>query len=109
MPGPMHLFSGSSVSQNRGCEQTSWSELQRVTVDRGYAPSIICPSSFLRCEHEQSPFNIGDLGFERQPVGPGKYNDSKSCAGADHPAASDRIDTSQFTDYHLSADQSARS
>jgi hypothetical protein len=43
----MHLFSGSSVSQNRGCKRTSWSELSRVTVDRGYVPSTICPSSFL--------------------------------------------------------------
>jgi hypothetical protein len=41
----------------------------------------------LRCEHEQSPANNGDLGFEWQPVRPGKSTDSKSCAGADHPGA----------------------
>ena len=31
--------------------------------------------------------HIGDLGFGRQPVRPGKANNSKSCAGADHPGA----------------------
>jgi hypothetical protein len=39
----MHLFSGSSVSQNREGERTSRSDLSRVAVDRGYVPLIIFP------------------------------------------------------------------
>src|SRR5260370_35110834 len=101
MPGPMHLFSGLSVSQNRGCEWTSWSELSRVTVDCGYVPSIICPSSFLRYEHEQSPCNIGDLGFERQPVRQGKSNDFKTGAGADHQGTHVQVDEKELQTSNL--------
>jgi hypothetical protein len=51
----------------------------------------------LRCEHEQSRCNIGDLGFERQPVRPGKSNDYKSCAGADHPGAKIELSKGHLT------------
>jgi len=81
----MNVFSGSPVSQNCACERASRSELSRGggprrlrTFDHYYSLSIP-----LRCEHEQSACDIGDPGFERQPVRPGKSNDSKSCAGAE--------------------------
>jgi hypothetical protein len=36
-----------------------------VMAVRGYVPLVICPQRVsLKCEHEQSAFDTGDLGFE---------------------------------------------
>src|SRR5216683_7118182 len=71
------------------------------TVDHYYSLSIS-----LRCEHEQSPCDIGDPGSGRRPGRSGKSNDSKNCAGADHPRASDRVVEGVFDDYQLDNEQS---
>ncbi len=58
----------------------------------GLIPLIISAHIIsLRCKHEQSASDSGDLGFERQPPRSGKSNDSKSRAGTDHPRAYDRV------------------